>query len=207
MTEAVLSLDGTAPAQLAQNPLVSLTFQRSAHRKEKYLEAEPKALGVAQIGLSVYQIICVSVFLAKDLSNVTGDVFLFIASLLVVAAGSVAIAAQKLNLKMLQACLGMQIVACVASIFNAIASLTAWDFISSPCWSFHSYNFTQLFGPTCHEIEIAQSHFLTEGVVIHIALAAISITLAVYSCKVVNCCVPAPKVPVITVQAPPPVQQ
>lgn len=30
----------------AQSPLVTLTFQKHIHRKEKYLEAEPKALGV-----------------------------------------------------------------------------------------------------------------------------------------------------------------
>lgn len=38
---------------------------------------------MAQIGLSVYHIMCLSVFLAKDLSSVNGDVLLFIASLLV----------------------------------------------------------------------------------------------------------------------------
>lgn len=51
--EASLSVDGTSPAQPAQNPLVALTFQRNIHRKEKYLEAEPKALGVLYVCVCV----------------------------------------------------------------------------------------------------------------------------------------------------------
>lgn len=38
------------------------------------------------------------------------------------------------------------------------------------------------------------SHYYAENVLIHVALAAISTTLAIYCCKVVNCCAPAPKV-------------
>lgn len=43
----------------------------------------PLLCQITQIGLSAYQIICVSVFMAKDLSNTTRDVLFFIASLLV----------------------------------------------------------------------------------------------------------------------------
>ncbi|XP_061139938.1 uncharacterized protein LOC133157414 [Syngnathus typhle] len=94
--------EAIAPESSTQNPLVSVTFQRDPNRKQKYLEAEPKALG-------------------------------------------------------LRAGLGMQILSTVASFFNS-------------------------------------SRF------------AISVTLAVYACKVVNCCGPAGKMPVITVQTPPPAE-
>lgn len=49
----------------------------------------------------------------------------------------------------------MQIVACVASSFNTIISLTNWDFYSTPCWYFYSENFTDVFGPICHQIEVS----------------------------------------------------
>lgn len=37
-------------AAAVQNPLVAITFQKNADRKKKYLEAEPKALGVKICG-------------------------------------------------------------------------------------------------------------------------------------------------------------
>lgn len=37
-----------------QSPLVTVTFQRNVHRKEKYLEAEPKALGVLSVCMCEY---------------------------------------------------------------------------------------------------------------------------------------------------------
>ena len=45
--EAAVVDEGLSPAQ---SPLVSITFQRNVRRKEKYLEAEPKALGVQREG-------------------------------------------------------------------------------------------------------------------------------------------------------------
>ncbi|KAM6894452.1 uncharacterized protein PEZ65_022130 isoform 2-T2 [Lycodopsis pacificus] len=147
---AALVEEGIGPAQ---SPLVAVSFQRNVHRKEKYLEAEPKALGITQIGLSVFQITCVAVFLSKGLSDEQADIPFFISSLLLIIAGSLAVAARNLHL------------------------------------------------PTS-----TNSHFFAEVVVIQAALFAISVTLAAYCCKVVNCCSPAPKMPVITVHVPP-VQQ
>ncbi|XP_041634835.1 uncharacterized protein LOC121504220 [Cheilinus undulatus] len=196
-------VEGVSPAQ---SPLVQVSFQRNDNRKQKYLEAEPKFLGVTQIGLSAYQILSVSVFLAKDLSQISTDIPFFISSLLVVIAGSVAVAAQNLHLPTLRACLGMQIVACVASVFNMITTLIKMEMQYFYCWHYSYDNSTIHIGEICHMIDNTQSHFYAEGVVIQVTLLAISVTLASYCCKVANCCAPAPKVPVITVQAPP-VQQ
>uniref|UniRef100_A0A3Q3XEA3 Uncharacterized protein n=1 Tax=Mola mola TaxID=94237 RepID=A0A3Q3XEA3_MOLML len=193
--------EGVRPAQ---SPLVAVTFQKNVQRKQKYLEAEPKALGViTQIGLSAFQIICVSVFLAKDLSGMNTDLPFFISSLLVVIAGCVAVAAQNLHPPTLRACLGMQIVAFGASIFNIVLSMMKMEHMQSYCWYYYYDNFTLHYGKTCHSIESTQNHFFAESLVIQVALLAISVTLAAYCCKVVNCCVPAPKMPVITLQAPP----
>ncbi|KAK9524396.1 hypothetical protein VZT92_016793 [Zoarces viviparus] len=200
---AALVEEGIGPAQ---SPLVAVSFQRNVHRKEKYLEAEPKALGITQIGLSVFQITCVAVFLSKGLSDERADIPFFISSLLLIIAGSLAVAARNLHLPTLKACLGMQIVACVASVFNVIFSMMKMDLMHYGCWSYYYDSNSTYLEEICHKLESTNSHFFAEVVVIQAALFAISVTLAAYCCKVVNCCSPAPKMPVITVHVPP-VQQ
>lgn len=202
MAEAAVLEEGISPAQ---SPLVAVSFQKNVHRNQKYLEAEPKALGITQIGLSVFHITCGVVFLSKGLSHVYTDITLFISSLLVIVAGSLAVAAQNLHLPTLRACLGMQIVACIASVVDLICTLFKMDDAPYSCWHY-DYEPNSTYGDICHKIEKTRSHFYADGLVTHIALVAISIALAAYCCKVVNCCSPAPKMPVITVQAPP-VQQ
>uniref|UniRef100_A0A3P8SRS4 Si:ch211-212k18.8 n=1 Tax=Amphiprion percula TaxID=161767 RepID=A0A3P8SRS4_AMPPE len=206
--EAAIVEEDISPAQISgsESPLVALTFQRNVHRKQKYLEAEPKALGITQVGLSMYMIICVAVFQAKGLSSLSTDIPFFISSLLVVIAGNVAVAAQNLHVPTLRACLGMQIVSCGASIFNIICSLIKMEGMPYYCWSYYYDNDTLHYGEICHKIENVQSHFFAGSVLIQATLLAISATLAAYCCKVANCCGPAPKMPVITVQTPP-VQQ
>uniref|UniRef100_A0A3B4BC28 Uncharacterized protein n=1 Tax=Periophthalmus magnuspinnatus TaxID=409849 RepID=A0A3B4BC28_9GOBI len=148
------------------HPLVSVSFQRNEQRKLKFLEGEPKALGV---GLSLF-------YYSKRM---------FILQIFI--AGSVAIAAKNLHLPTLRACLGMEIFSSVACLVNLIVSLLQME-------------------PYCLNAEVCRFYdcFLsTLLLVIQVALFAISITLAVYACKVVNCCSPAPKVPVIMIQAPP----
>ncbi|XP_040039047.2 uncharacterized protein LOC120823049 isoform X1 [Gasterosteus aculeatus] len=233
--DAAFVEEGIGPAQ---SPLVAVSFQRNVHRKEKYLEAEPKALGVprvsvcvslsnytfrelwllnvnspvccpqiTQIGLSVFQNSCVAVLLSKGLSHGPIGIPFFISSLTLIIAGSLAVAAQNLHLPTLRACLGWQIVACGASVFNLICCFLKMDFGSSFCWYFPYDSDFSTVEETCKKIEGATSHFSAEIIVLEVALFAISATLAAYCCKVVNCCSPAPKMPVITVHAPPPVQQ
>ncbi|XP_053199861.1 uncharacterized protein LOC128384330 [Scomber japonicus] len=202
MTDSVIMADEAAVVEAgsSESPLVAVTFQRNIHRKEKYLEAEPKALGITQIGLSLFQIICVSVFVAKDLSSFEEEIPFYIASLLVVIAGSVAIAAQNLHLPTLRGCLGMQIVACGASCFNIIYTLVKVDsMVPYICWHYDYDNSSAHNSEICHMIESTHSHFQAEGAIIEALLLAISAALVAYCCKVVNCCSPAPKMPVITV--------
>uniref|UniRef100_A0A3Q0S9E0 Uncharacterized protein n=1 Tax=Amphilophus citrinellus TaxID=61819 RepID=A0A3Q0S9E0_AMPCI len=167
----------------AQSPLVAVSFQRNIRRKEKFLEAEPKALGITQIVLGVYTIVFLSVFLINGLDHWGNDIPFFISSVLV--------STQTLHT---QACLGMQIVACAASITSIICSLIKLAAPPSFCWRYYDYNSTH---------ESINSHFFAGAVLIHATLFAISVTLTAYCCKVANCCGPPPKMPVITVQAPP----
>uniref|UniRef100_A0A3Q3KJC1 Uncharacterized protein n=1 Tax=Monopterus albus TaxID=43700 RepID=A0A3Q3KJC1_MONAL len=152
----------------------------------------------------MYQLISTSLFMAKGFGHVQVHVLVFIASLLVVVAGSVAVAAQNLHLPTLKACLGMQIIACVASMINMICALMNMALIPSiHCYyDYGSYNSSSYDdGHMCETVEKIHSHFYAGALLIHAVLLAISVTLAVFCCKVLNCCVPSPKVPVITIQA------
>lgn len=65
----------------------------------------------------------------------------------------------------LRACLGMQIVACCASVFNIILSMVKMDSLPSHCW-FHYYdNFTALYGKICQNIEVS---FLPNNLNLHL---------------------------------------
>ncbi|CAI5677562.1 cysteine and glycine-rich protein [Sarotherodon galilaeus] len=183
----------------AHSPLVTVTFQKNIHRKEKYLEAEPKALGITQISLSVFTMLSTIVFLSNR-NDTYAVIPFFISSLLVIIAGSIAVAAKNLHLPTLRACLVMQLVACAASIVNIVCTLIK---DSTPFYCWRSYGMDFEYGEICHKIERINSHFCAGGVLIQATLFAISATLAAYCCKVVNCCGPPSKLPVITVQAPP----
>ncbi|KAM7377677.1 hypothetical protein PAMA_014130 [Pampus argenteus] len=204
ITAAAAAAAAAGEQRSAEKPLVVVSFLKNDQRKKKYLEAEPKALGLTQIGLSVFQIVCVSVFLSKGLNDGGDDIVVLIASPLVVIAGSLAIAAQNLHLPTLRGCLVMQILACGASIFNIIFTFEKMDNVPPKCWRYYYDNANSSHHEaTCHIIESTQAHFYAEFTVIHAALLAISATLATYCCKVVNCCSPAAKIPVITVHSPP----
>lgn len=190
----------------AQSPLVSVSFQRNVHRKEKYLEAEPKALGITQVGLSVYKITCMGVFVSQGMSQENTYIPILISSLLVIVAGSLAIAAQNLHLPTLRACFGMQIVAIGASIFNMVCTVIQLEQLGFYCWHYYDEPSNSTLYETCQKAESTHTHFYAEGVVIQAALLAISVTVSAYCYKVIQCCSPAPKMPVITVQVPP-VQQ
>uniref|UniRef100_A0A8C7MM01 Uncharacterized LOC109881661 n=1 Tax=Oncorhynchus kisutch TaxID=8019 RepID=A0A8C7MM01_ONCKI len=180
----------------AEGPLVAVTFQRTPHKKQKYLESEPKALGVTQITLSVFYISSVIVMFTNSMSMVVEDLTHVIGSVFVIIAGSLAIAAQNLHLPTLKACLGMQVVACVASVINLIFSV---QYVSM-CWKYFNENITHC-SNSCQQA--STGHYLAELVLINTALIAISVTLSAYCCKVVNCCSPGQRMPVITVQVPP----
>uniref|UniRef100_A0A8C7TQT3 Uncharacterized protein n=1 Tax=Oncorhynchus mykiss TaxID=8022 RepID=A0A8C7TQT3_ONCMY len=185
----------------AEGPLVAVTFQRTPHKKQKYLESEPKALGVTQIALSVFYISSVIVMFDNSMSMVVEDLTHVIGSVFVIIAGCLAIAAHNLHLPTLKACLGMQVVACVASVFNLIVSVARMEAPNYGCWKYGDGNLTDYY-KTCVLFNNSATHYFAELILIQTAIIAISVTLAAYCCKVVNCCSPGPRMPVITVQVP-----
>uniref|UniRef100_A0A674BDC4 Uncharacterized protein n=1 Tax=Salmo trutta TaxID=8032 RepID=A0A674BDC4_SALTR len=164
----------------AEGPLVAVTFQRNPHQKQKYVESQPKALGVTQITLSVFYISSVIVtnglsMLVLDLPQIIGSVFGS-----VIIAGSLAIAAQNLHFP---------------TVSYAICKCTSY--LRKKCMSYNGKEnmkeSTQCPNSCQQNSDI---HYFAELVLIQTALIAISVTLAAYCCKVVNG-------PVIKVQVPP----
>ncbi|KAJ0006466.1 hypothetical protein NQD34_013739 [Periophthalmus magnuspinnatus] len=200
MTEAAII---EAKPALSDSPLMSLSFQKNTQRKFKFLEGEPKALGITQICLSIFQSSCMASLIANGVDQNEALVYFIISSILIFIAGSVAVASKNLHLPTLKACVGMEIVATAASLFNLVLALVTME----EFYCFHSEydnsTFNEGEGRYCRKVEAAHLQWFTELMVFQLTLLSISVTLAVYACKVVNCCSPAPKVPVITIQAPP----
>lgn len=181
-------------------PLVAVTFQKNPRQKHKFLESEPKALGITQICLAVFYIsgtICFG--LKPEQIPLEFGITEIIASLVVIVAGALAIAAQNLHPPTLKACLAFQVMTSIVAVFNMIGASANTGDQAYSCWP---YKNSTLVVQLCHSYFDATAHYHAETIVIQAALIAISITLAAYCCKVIPCCSPPERMPVITVQAP-----
>ncbi|XP_076828540.1 membrane-spanning 4-domains subfamily A member 4A-like [Brachyhypopomus gauderio] len=184
---------------LETGALVEVTFQRDTCKKNKYLEAEPKALGITQIMLSLFSI---SIRCAGMQHEVTSHLALGSLALFGLIAGSVAIVAQNLHLPTLKACLGVQIVMCVMSVIFFIDSsrLLTINHIYSFCWVHFHNDSSEI--TTCQRIMDLYRHIMGVDMLVHVVQIALSATLAAFCCKVIQCCSPQTNVPVIAVNAP-----
>ncbi|XP_047671544.1 uncharacterized protein si:ch211-212k18.8 isoform X2 [Tachysurus fulvidraco] len=175
--------------------LVEVKFQKNPSQAKKYLEAEPKALGVTQIMLSLF-------FLCALYLNWNFHYFYPPAIISAtfstpgIIAGSVAIAAQNLHLPTLKACLGMQIVACVFSVFCFILT---WGLMSDNSWIHFCWEDN---GTMCERLWSIYEHITGIGMLVQATQIALSATLAAFCCKVIQCCSPRTNVPVIVVSTP-----
>ncbi|XP_066537988.1 membrane-spanning 4-domains subfamily A member 4A-like [Hoplias malabaricus] len=185
-----------------ERALVEVTFQKNPYREHKYLEAEPKALGLTQIILSCF-LLSVNLATMQRYWDMELPLILCSFSLVGLIAGSVAIAAQNLHLPKLKACLGMQIVMCAASVISFI--LTMGSIVESRvfdiCWSINFEN-SSLHTDFCDRIGNVYEHVHGVQMLLHAAQIAISATLAAFCCKVVQCCSPRTSVPMIVVNTP-----
>ncbi|KAK7175999.1 hypothetical protein R3I93_000304 [Phoxinus phoxinus] len=188
-----------------RNPgeIVNIRFQKNPNQKHKYLEAEPKILGVTQIAFAVF-LTSVTLLLHalvddKDVVIYSWTVSAIITSMTILIAGSLAIAAQNLHLPTLKACLGMQVVACLACLICIFLHFSVYHVLFHLCWSEEESSPNSI----CTHLRIGIENYLALDklvLAVHIALSA---TLAAYCCKVIQCCSPVSSVPVITVNRPP----
>ncbi|TSK82214.1 NACHT domain- and WD repeat-containing protein 1 [Bagarius yarrelli] len=155
--EGIVQSDANTGTEIGT--LMEVTFQKNPNQTQKYLEAEPKALGN-------------------------------------IIAGSVALAAQNLHLPTLKACLGMQVVACVFSVFSFIlsSSLMVEHSYIHYCWG-HDHNGT-LGKNMCDRLWTIYGHITGIEMLVQATLIALSATLAAFCCKVIQCC--SPKSNVVT---------
>ncbi|XP_072543975.1 membrane-spanning 4-domains subfamily A member 4A-like [Salminus brasiliensis] len=206
--EIIDSVEPCAGTQNHNSPsetgaLVEVTFQKNPNQELKFLEAEPKALGVTQIMLSLFLISTAFASLQEPWFHTRNLILCGFYSVGLIA-GSVTIAAQCLHLPKLKACLGMQIVACAMWAFcfvmnfgSAVHSLGYY-----PCWKLKYHNSSSIQLDICERLSVAYNHVEGLQVVVLAAQIAISVTLAAFCCKVIQCCSPRTSVPMIVVSAP-----
>ncbi|XP_020360027.1 uncharacterized protein LOC109906626 isoform X2 [Oncorhynchus kisutch] len=117
-----------------------------------------------------------------------------------IVAGSVAIAAQSLHVPTLKACLGTQLATCLMAMFNVVVvgGKLSDTHLVPDCWLFTDYNNTH-HHITCDKLMNSVYPFYVEWFLVHATLLGISVTLTIYSCKLLRFCSPAaPSMPVVT---------
>ncbi|KAJ8008019.1 hypothetical protein DPEC_G00100390 [Dallia pectoralis] len=156
-----------------------------------YQQFQPKALGVSQITLGVFVLNSVYVSVVNRLDKRNEEVTRAIGSLSAIVAGSVAIAAQGLHVPTLKACLGTQLATCIMAVFNVVVvgSKLSDTHLVPHCWHFTDYNNT-LHHLTCNELLNAVYPYYFEWFLVHATLLCISVTLTIYSCKLLRFCSP-----------------
>uniref|UniRef100_A0A671P2T2 Uncharacterized protein n=1 Tax=Sinocyclocheilus anshuiensis TaxID=1608454 RepID=A0A671P2T2_9TELE len=119
-----------------------------------------------------------------------------------IISGSVAIAAQKLHLPTLKACLGMQVVTCVAYTICLLETVVEPYSHIIGCW--HHYNDSEITheNDTCILLEKGFHLLYTLDQLTEVTQIVLSITIAAYCCKVIPCCTPRSHVPVIVMTPP-----
>ncbi|KAK2913496.1 hypothetical protein QQF64_030752 [Cirrhinus molitorella] len=181
--------------------LVEVTFQTNPNQKYKYLEAEPKILGVTEIALTVFFVVCrLPFYHVLELPKLS-TVMLVISGVGIIS-GSVAIAAQKLHLPTLKACLGMQVVTCVAYAFCFLGTTVLPYSDLTDCWRYYNSSKMTYENETCIYLEkgLGLLHLLDQ--LTETTQIALSVTLAAYCCKVIPCCSPRSHVPVVVMTPP-----
>lgn len=197
--ETAGSSDASATAEGNPGPsdLLEVTFQRNPNQNKKFLEAEPKILGATQIMLTV-------LFLTSKIARFShwiGTSVEIGCSCVGIIAGSLAIAAQNLHLPTLKACLGMQIVTCLIYGFILIISFDHhMNAAGSACY--FPYNESRYELPICKSLLAGFSQMGSIDNLMEAVQIALSITLAAYCCKVIQCCSPRSHVPVIVMKPP-----
>ncbi|KAL0970491.1 hypothetical protein UPYG_G00242780 [Umbra pygmaea] len=159
--------------------------------RKTYQEFQPKALGVSQITLGVFVLNSVYVSVANRLDKKNVEVTRAIGSLSAIVAGSVAISAQSLHGPTLKACLGTQLTACLMAVFNVVmvGGKLSDTHIVPHCWLFADYNNTH-HHYTCDLLMNAVYAYYVEWFLVHATLLGISVTLTIYSCKLLRFCSP-----------------
>ncbi|KAK2860581.1 hypothetical protein Q7C36_004747 [Tachysurus vachellii] len=189
---------GTEPG-----PLVEVKFQKNTYQTQKYLEAEPKALGVTQIMLGLF-IMSIMLFITDYFD---GKIIHAVSSSANIIAGSVAVAARNLHLPRLKACLGLQVVVCVASLVSILHNLGEMGHypVINFCWQ-EELNSTDTDKNTdtqtmdmCDRLWFIAEDIRGIEMLVQLTQIALSATLAAFCCKVIQCCSPRNNVPVIVV--------
>ncbi|XP_066578638.1 membrane-spanning 4-domains subfamily A member 4D isoform X1 [Amia ocellicauda] len=206
LSPAASASEETARPATEEGPLVTVSFQKNSSFTQKFLEGEPKALGITQIMLSVHVISIALMNWFNEMEQLDMMIVRLICSLITIIAGGVAISASNLHMPRIKACMAMEIIGCVCSVFLIFANLAIHT--NSPimysCWM--RWNKTMVEERVCQQLTEITDHISAEQLLVQVVITVLCITLAVYCGKAVRCCSPASRMPVITVNAPGPAQ-
>ncbi|XP_066578732.1 uncharacterized protein LOC136768421 isoform X3 [Amia ocellicauda] len=136
LSPAASASEETARPATEEGPLVTVSFQKNSSFTQKFLEGEPKALGITQIMLSVHVISIALMNWFNEMEQLDMMIVRLICSLITIIAGGVAISASNLHMPRIKACMAMEIIGCVCSVFVIYANLAIHT--NSPimysCW-------------------------------------------------------------------------
>ncbi|XP_016330245.1 uncharacterized protein LOC107679252 [Sinocyclocheilus anshuiensis] len=196
----VVSAVAAAQSTGEAGTLLEVTFQRNPRQKYKYLEAEPKILGVTEIALTVFFVVGRIPFYI-GISGLILNSLMLAFSCVGIISGAVAVAAQNLHLRTLKACLGMQVVTCVAYTFCLMGTSVELDPHLIGCWHHNDSEITHE-NDTCIQLEKGFDLLYSLDELTEVTQIVLSVTLAAYCCKVIPCCTPRSHVPVIVMTPP-----
>uniref|UniRef100_W5N6T5 Uncharacterized protein n=1 Tax=Lepisosteus oculatus TaxID=7918 RepID=W5N6T5_LEPOC len=205
----------------SEGPLLSLSFQKDPEQKKKFLDSQPKALGVTQITVSLFTLSMGIVLVKEDISR-PEEILCIVVTLIIMFqspfAGGLAIAAVSLHLPTaglpgwlwsacsMKACLVMEIISSICTglgffIFFAyqfILRIVVSDF--NFCWRFE--NSTQPELRICRQFFELSMFFHNEQCLMLALNFTLGVTICSYCCKAIRCCGPASSMPVIVLNAP-----
>ncbi|XP_006014082.1 membrane-spanning 4-domains subfamily A member 4A isoform X2 [Latimeria chalumnae] len=170
-------------------PVIRISFEQQKYFKEKFLEGEPIALGVAQITLAF---ILISLTSSEDYKFLFFVRHTWIFPMLFIVSGSLTLAsAKKLKLSMIHACLVTNVASALLSSLFVIHFSAYIDML----WF-------QICSPPLLENSICQMAnsswaiskiLLIYGLLFVLLEFGVCITTAIYCCKVIRCCCPGNK--------------
>ncbi|XP_041093406.1 uncharacterized protein LOC121305730 isoform X2 [Polyodon spathula] len=195
------------PSVREEGPAVTIHFEKAQNRIQKFREGHPGPLGVTQIMLGLFNFGFI-IILTVQFQKPSEDIWFHItAAFLVLIAGALAIACDKtLRLPLIKACLGMEVLgsAYICFILFFFGSFTVVNYPDYQAYcEYHFENETHSQElRLCQKYEIVKNYVVMEMDFVFLTQVAVSITIASYCCKAVQCCGAPRSVPVISVQQP-----
>ncbi|XP_041093407.1 uncharacterized protein LOC121305730 isoform X3 [Polyodon spathula] len=176
------------PSVREEGPAVTIHFEKAQNRIQKFREGHPGPLGVTQIMLGLFNFGFI-IILTVQFQKPSEDIWFHITAAFLI-----------------KACLGMEVLgsAYICFILFFFGSFTVVNYPDYQAYcEYHFENETHSQElRLCQKYEIVKNYVVMEMDFVFLTQVAVSITIASYCCKAVQCCGAPRSVPVISVQQP-----